>query len=94
VQGETSLSGETADLSTGGVLLTTAHPGPFAMGDILTVSISIPWKYRRVFPFSRLVGSCQVVRIEAFSDVGRPKRWSLALEFCGNRPTMLGAIVT
>ena len=77
--------GETRDLSTGGVLVTTPDPGPFATGEILTASIDIPWQHRRLFPYARLIGSCQIVRSQQLPNTSFPKRWSLALEFCANR---------
>ena len=94
VESLSSLNGEASNLSTGGVYLTTGEEGPFTPGDMLTVSIAIPWQLRRTFPFSRLVGSCQVIRVEEFPDAVPVRQWGLALEFCGNRSTMLGAIVT
>ena len=92
---------ESVDLSMAGVFVWTTDPGPFNPGDVLAVSISIPWESRRLFPFSRIVGSCRVVRAEPVMQEpgptmqvpGEEARWGLALEFCGDRPTMLGAIV-
>jgi hypothetical protein len=94
VAGEWSMTGQTSNLSTGGVYLTTGEEGPFVPGEMLTMSVAIPWQLRRTFPFSRIVGSCQVIRAEEFPDAVPKRQWGLALEFCGNRPTMLGAIVT
>ena len=94
VNGEASIPGQASNLSTGGVYLTTRVGGPFVPGDMLTVSVAIPWQMRRTFPFSRIIGSCQVVRVEALPDAVPARQWGMAVEFCGNRPTMLGAIVT
>lgn len=78
-------AGESSDLSPSGVCLTTNDPGAFVPGEVLMVSIEIPWETRRVFPFSRILGPCRVVRVD---------EQRLALEFCGEDTTLLGAIVT
>jgi len=57
-------SGQSLDVSTSGVRLVTREPGPFTPGEVLAVSIEIPWETRRVFPFSRIVGFARVLRIE------------------------------
>lgn len=94
VESESSATGQTANLSTGGLYLTTSEDGPFAPGDVVTVSITIPPDSRRLFPFSRIVGACSVVRAEELPREDARQRWGLALEFCRGRTTMLGAIVT
>lgn len=88
-----SVEAKTLNISSGGAYLTTAEPGPFAVGDILSASIEIPRESRRIFPFSRILGSCRVVRVEPIpTDVGR--HWGLALEFMGGQVTLLGAIIS
>lgn len=86
--------GQSANLSTGGIYLTTNARGPFAAGDVIRVSIEIPREARRLFPFSRILGSCRVVRVDllADSEEGTPQV-GLALEFLGQNTTLLGAIV-
>ena len=86
-------TGLSKDLSPGGVYLTTRKGGSFVPGDIVTVSITVPWEARGVFPFSRIVGPCRVARTEDVStDQG--KQHGLALTFCEDRITLLGAIIT
>ena len=94
VEGVAAATGETANLSTGGVYLITDAVGPFEPGDMLRISIEIPQESRRAFPFSRITGPCQVVRTQQFPSADPDARWGLALEFCQDRITMLGAIVS
>ena len=87
-------AGQSSDIGSNGVLFTTNEPGPFTLGEVLALSIAIPWEARRKFPFSRIVGFGRVRRIEegaAIEEGGL--RW-VALEFCQNDITLLGAIVT
>ena len=92
-QRASACTGLSTDLSPGGVYLTTRKGGSFVPGDIVTVSITVPWEARGVFPFSRIVGPCRVVRTEdVLTDQG--KQHGLALTFCEDRVTLLGAIVT
>ena len=84
--------GQTSNVSTGGVYLTTGGAGSFEPGELLGISISIPVNFRRGFPFSRIMGTCRVVRSEQLPETPEGTRWGLALEFCGGRITMLGAI--
>ena len=85
-------TGESADLSLGGVYLTTEAEGPFAPGELLTVSVTIPWELRGLFPFSRIVGPSRVVRVEPMAT-SQGQRIGLAFAFCDDQVTMLGAIV-
>ena len=88
-------SGQSLNVSARGVRFVTREPGPFTPGEVLAVSIEIPWEDRRVFPFSRIVGFGRVLRIEEEgpqTKEGGQRR--LALEFCQNDITLLGAIVT
>ena len=87
-------SGRSLDVSTSGVRMVTNEPGPFTPGEILAVSIEIPWETRRVFPFSRILGFARVARVaeeEPLSDEGGPRH--VALEFCEGETTLLGAIL-
>ena len=92
-QGVCPHTGGTIDLSNGGLYLSTGAGERFVPGEILTVSVEIPWEARGTFPFSRIVGSCRVVRVEeGFEAHGQ--QTGLALAFCEDRITLLGAIVT
>lgn len=75
--------GQSRDVGTGGVYLTTQGSGSFVPGDILNVSIPIPWEAQRGFPFSRITGIGRVVRVEA---------QGVAVEFCRHQLTMLGVV--
>lgn len=86
-------TGQSVNLSAGGVYLITRVGGVFVSGDILHMSISVPWELRRRVPFSRIMGSCRVVRVDQLSD-GQGSMSGLALAFCGNDVTMLGAAIT
>ena len=85
-------TGLSRDLGTGGVYLTTSEPGPFVPGEVLKVSMCIPWEMRRRFPFSRIAGLCRVVRVEQV-PISQEILTGLALAFCGDHMTMLGAVV-
>ncbi len=82
------------DVSAGGSYVTTSGRGVFVPGDLLTVSMVIPWELRRLFPFSRIAGPSRVVRVEEVSTETDEPQTGLALEFCLDRLTRLGAIVT
>ena len=84
-------AGQSRNLSTGGAYL-TAEGGGFVPGEIVRVEIFVPWEARHAFPFSRIVGSCRVVRIDDLPSSEGELR-GLALEFCARDMTMLGAIV-
>lgn len=89
-------SGRSSDVSTTGVRFVTREPGPFTPGEVLAVSIEVPWETRRVFPFSRIVGFARVVRVleeEPRSEEEGGQR-DVALEFCEGETMLLGAIVT
>ena len=80
-------AGQSSDIGSNGVLFTPNEPGPFALGEVLALSIAIPWELRRRFPFSRIVGFGRVKRVE------EGEQRQVALEFCENDITLLGAIV-
>ena len=85
--------GQSVDISPGGVSLTAEEGGVFVPGEVLTVSVSIPWESRRTFPFSRIVGTSRVVRVEppGAADLG-PRRFALA--FSEGGVTLLGSGMT
>lgn len=86
--------GETTDMGAGGIFVTTREEGLFLPGDLVRLTIMIPEEARRVVPFSRIVGSARVVRIEqAKLTTGEPGQ-GIALAFCGDDTTFLGAIMT
>lgn len=81
---------QSSDLSPGGLYLTTRDSGAFAPGEMLTVSIAIPWEYRQRFPFSRLMGPCRVVRVDQMATE-QGAAHGVALAFCGTGAvTLLG----
>jgi hypothetical protein len=84
--------GLTTNLSTRGAYMTTREAGPFAHGEILTVSIPIPWESRGLFPFSCIVGRCRVVRVEEVYPASQDTQQGVALAFCGD-VSLLAAIV-
>ena len=86
-------SGQSTNVSTGGVYFTTHEPGPFASGEMLAISVAIPWELRRLFPFSRIVGSGRILRVDEPTIAGQEQR-GVALEFHPAGTTLLGAIVT
>lgn len=84
---------QSSDLSPGGLYLTTRDSGAFAPGEMLTVSIAIPWEFRQRFPFSRLMGPCRVVRVDEVTTESGATR-GVALAFCGtDAVTFLGTVL-
>ena len=83
--------GESKDLSTGGVYLSSYSAVHLKKGDILRVSIPIPRESRRRFPFSRVVGLARVVRVRELSAAPQ-SQLGLALEFLGQQIRLFGAI--
>lgn len=81
---------QSVNLSTGGVYVTIAGGARIASGDILAVSIAIPWESRRAFPFSRVAASGRVVRVDRL-DRPDSLRTGLALAFCGSEVSLIGA---
>ena len=73
---------QSRDLSVGGAYLIADGGAGFSPGELLTVEMCIPWEFRRAFPFSRLAGSCRVVRVE---------ERGVALAFCGDQVTRFGS---
>lgn len=92
VPGLSAAEGHTLDLSRGGAFFTTREAGPFAAGEMLSVSIAIPPEARRLIPFSRIGGSCRVVRASEL-EASSGRQWGVGIEFASGRMTMLGAIV-
>lgn len=86
--------GQTVNFSAGGIYAITSG-GSLSMSEaLLTVSIVIPWEARRMVPFSRIAGSCRVVRVDGLSTADAGKRQGLALAFCGDDVIMLGTTHT
>lgn len=86
--------GQTNDMAAGGIFVTTREEGLFLPGDLVRLTITIPEEARRVVPFSRIVGSARVVRIEPATLESGEAGQGMALAFCGNDTTFLGAIMT
>ena len=84
-------AGQSSDIGSNGVLFATNEPGPFVLGEVLALSISIPWEFQRQFPFSRIVGFGRVLRIEEGPRSEGGEQLQVALEFCEDRMTMFGA---
>ena len=78
-------------ISPGGLYVTTRDPFVYEPGEILAVSLSIPQETRRAFPFSRVAAACRVVRIDPLEGTEPPGDVGLALAFCEDGSTMLGA---
>lgn len=70
------------EVSPGGLYILTEEGDRFVPGEIVAVSLTVPWELRNLFPFSRMVGSCRVVRVE-----GR----AVALAFCEANTMLLGS---
>src|SRR3989338_9604466 len=73
-------AGQSSDIGSNGVLFATNEPGPFVLGEVLALSIAIPWESRRKFPFSRIVGFGRVLRIEEESQAEEGGQRQVALE--------------
>lgn len=93
-EGPCPCTGQSQNLGAGGVHLVTGEGGPFVPGERLMVSIAVPWEARRLFPFSRIVGPCRIVRVEEVSTTDNAKQTGLALSFSRDEMTLLGAVVT
>jgi hypothetical protein len=81
-------TGQTVNLSTSGAYAKLKAEGTLVRGEVLRVSISIPWEARRIVPLSRIAGLCRIVR----ADQEEP-HWWVALAFCDHQIIQLGAIV-
>lgn len=57
--------GMTQNISLAGVACTMPTPAPLAVGEMVIISIAIPYESRREFPFARLAGRGRVVRLKA-----------------------------
>ena len=82
---------QSLDVSAGGLLIVASAAGRFVPGEVVKVSAAIPLSLRHQVPFSRIAGSCRVVRVDTASAMVEGQ--GVALAFCGNDQTMLGAIV-
>ena len=75
-------AGEARDLSLAGVYFTTSAWRDVQPQEVLTVSIAVPRKQSRDFPFSRLAGRGRVVRVGPADDATPEEpRLGIALEF-------------
>lgn len=81
------------DVGPGGLYILTRRLGVFAPGQLLRVSVGIPWEMRARLPFSRLMGIGRIVRIDETGEDLSPGERGLAVSFCGEITT-LGAIMT
>lgn len=71
------------DLSLRGVSLTLRGGATLSHGETLSVSITVPAAWQRVFPFSRVAGSGRVARVEELTQEAEAagKRVGVAVEF-------------
>ena len=83
---------QSTNLSAGGVYLILSEGGTFVPGELVHVSITVPWEARRAFPFSRIVGSSRVVRVEDASAT-QERGKGVALAFCERHVRLFGAVV-
>ena len=86
-------AGWSKTLSPGGVYVTTRGGGSFVLGELLRISVAVPWEARKAFPFTCIAGSGRVVRVEDLSAPDHGDQTGLAIEFCED-VTALGAVVT
>ncbi len=84
-------TGQSRDVSAGGLYVVATEGRPVKPGELLRVSMSIPREAQRHVPFSRIVGLCRVLRVEAI-PAGRGGGTGIALAFCGERVTRFGTI--
>ena len=85
-----SATGRSIDISRGGIALSLTEGGPFAPGEFVTVSLTVPSEQRKSVPFSLITGSARVVRV---MSRGESNEEVAALAFCGHDVSMLGSIV-
>ncbi|PIQ83998.1 MAG: hypothetical protein COV75_04340 [Candidatus Omnitrophica bacterium CG11_big_fil_rev_8_21_14_0_20_63_9] len=79
------------EVSPGGLYVTTEEGERFVLGEIVAVSLIIPWQLRNLFPFSRIVGSCRVVRVDTAATPNAAGKQAVALAFCEQHTTCLGS---
>lgn len=89
--GASSLPGHSQDVSPSGVYVRTETIDAIRPGDVVMISLVIPWEARGQVPFSHIVGAARVIRIEEPSRAAGLKGYGVALGFCEDRLTMLGA---
>lgn len=75
--------GVTRNVSVGGVCFEVSSWREIKLGDVVTISISVPREFSHIFPFSRLAGKARVVRIEEMApdEFYEAERQGIALEF-------------
>ena len=88
-------NGQTVNLSIGGTYARIQAEGRLVPGEVLYVSIAIPWESRRLVPLSRIAGVCRVVRIDepVVAESEENTYRYVALAFCDSQIIQLGAIV-
>lgn len=87
-------SARSVNLSAGGIYLVLSEGAPLSQGETLNISVAIPWEARREVPFSRILGPCYVVRVEALPQTPTTKRQGVALAFCAQQTVMLGTTLS
>ena len=74
----------TKNISLAGVYFEAEQEPAFSVGEVVTASVSIPPAQTRTFPFTRLTGRSQVVRVLELpreAREGQGTRYGVALEF-------------
>lgn len=82
---------QSKDVSAGGLYFVATEGRLVKPGELLRVSLSIPREAQRHVPFSRIVGLCRVLRVEAI-PAERGGGTGIALAFCGEQVSMFGTI--
>lgn len=85
-------SGESTNLSVDGTYVHVPRGARFVPGELVRFSITVPTELRRHFPFSRIIGTSRVVRVDEHADTPGSAT-GLALAFCEGAVTMLAAII-
>jgi len=85
--------GVTKNLSCSGAYFTVQPWRPVMTDDVVTLSITLSYRVRRAFPFSRLAGRGRVTRVEDLTRVNEPgtTRLGVAVAFDHKDFTMLAA---
>lgn len=79
---EVSERAQTANISVGGAYFKTSDFQRIRVGNVISVSISIPRQLADKFPFSRIVGKARVARVEKpLPQDSTSCRQGIALEF-------------
>lgn len=84
-------TGQSRDVSAGGLYFVATEGRPVKPGELLRVSVSVPREAQRHVPFSRIVGLCRVLRVEEIS-AEQGGGTGIALAFCSEQISMFGSV--